>query len=114
MRFEVGDKVITKYARIRCVVIATTDLPSTGLQRLELGCSREILIRDSDMVETDNYDTMRLDEIRILAKRYVETTGRAVCIIHCKSFGYNIMEVQKARGRKNIIETIEPEKPKGE
>lgn len=110
MRYEIGDRVVTRYTRIRCVVTSTSDLTVSGLQRLELTCRQEVMIRDSDMVETDNYKGVTIEDIRVLADRYVQSTGRPVCIIHCKSFGYNLMEVPKARGRK-IIETIYPPKP---
>jgi hypothetical protein len=106
--YKAGDKVMTRYTRQSCVVVTAT-ATLNGLQRLELRNGRDLQILDSDMVELITCEDMglSLDKMRKLAKHYVGNTNRPVCIIHCKSWGYQLMEEPKARGR-NIIETIYP------
>jgi hypothetical protein len=114
MIYKVGDMVVTKYTRTVCKVTAASDILLSGVQRLELTCRAEILIRDSDMVERyEKTEQMGLSliEIRQLAQHNANQTGRPLCIINCKSWGYQLMEVQKAKGRK-VLETIYPEKQK--
>jgi hypothetical protein len=110
--YKIGDLVVTKYTRTVCKVTAASDILLSGVQRLELTCRSEILIRDSDMVEMyEKTEEMglTLEEIRQLGRYNVNKTGRPLCIINCKSWGYQLMEVQKAKGRK-VLETIYPEK----